>query len=40
MINDNTITKINLNNNKSNLMKRGGFNDYINNIYNYNYNNK
>ena len=40
MINDNTITKINLNNNKSNLMKRGGFNDDINNIYNDNYNSK
>lgn len=40
MINDNTITKINLNNNKSNLMKRGGFNDDINNMYSYNYNNK
>ena len=40
IINDNTITKINLNNNKSNLMKRGGFNEDINNMYNYNYNNK
>lgn len=40
IINDNTITKINLNNNKSNLMKRGGYNDDINNMYNYNYNNK
>ena len=38
IINDNTITKINLNNNKSNLMKRGGFNEDINNMYNYNYN--
>jgi hypothetical protein len=40
IINDNTITKINLNNNKSNLIKRSGLNDDINNIYNHNYNNK
>ena len=40
IISDTTITKINLNNNKSNLMKRGGFNDDINNMHNYNFNNK
>ena len=40
MINDNAILKINLNNNKSNLIKKTGFNDDINNIYNHNYNNK